>query len=361
MTTASMGRVSMLLECNFDMGKNTCMSFRRLASSVLALLVFSAMIAKTWAVASAQDLLGSHDSPIVSRFAGSVITGYLTSDYDKLTLPLGKVVDGTISHTETVEGRVTRIAYLVPKDKSALEVWRNFQDALANAGFQTRFSCNGNDGPQGCGDDGTLAGAVTKTLLDSNNVNGNGPAIASLYPTNGTAYLETARLTRPSGPVDVVLMVIHSDEAPVGVLLQICEGKAMATGEVTVNAKAMGQGLAQNGHIALYGIHFATDSATLTKDSDATLAQMVALLKSQPALKVYIVGHTDNTGTLTHNLTLSQQRADAVVKALTARGRPYGGQGAGILCSGGEQSERCGPGAEPPRRIGRTMRKSFEG
>ena len=46
---------------------------------------------------------------------------------------------------------------------------------------------------------------------------------------------------------------------------------------------------------------------------------MSDLLHQQPKLKVYIVGHTDNTGSLEHNLSLSQQRADSVVEALTAR------------------------------------------
>ena len=46
---------------------------------------------------------------------------------------------------------------------------------------------------------------------------------------------------------------------------------------------------------------------------------MAALLKDKPDLKVYIAGHTDNTGSLTHNQTLSQQRAEAVVKALASR------------------------------------------
>jgi outer membrane protein OmpA-like peptidoglycan-associated protein len=270
-----------------------------------------------------RDLAGSHDSPIVSRFAGSVIIGYHTSDYDQLVLPLGQYANGAISRTETAEGKITSIAYVVPAGKSLVEVWRNYQGALTRAGFQTRFFCHANDGQQGCGSAFDMSHQIgsealinsLSTLTENNNL-----MINTLWPTGGNAYIATARLSRPSDPVDVVLLISQNDQQPVGVLLQICESKPMSTGEVTVDAKAMSQGLQQEGHIALYGIHFANDSATLATDSADTLAQMVTLLKGQPALRVYIVGHTDNAGTLAHNLALSQQRAEAVVKALAARG-----------------------------------------
>jgi len=40
------------------------------------------------------------------------------------------------------------------------------------------------------------------------------------------------------------------------------------------------------------------------------------MLKQNNSLKVYVVGHTDMTGTLEHNLELSKRRAESVVKKL---------------------------------------------
>jgi outer membrane protein OmpA-like peptidoglycan-associated protein len=42
-------------------------------------------------------------------------------------------------------------------------------------------------------------------------------------------------------------------------------------------------------------------------------------MKKSPALKLLVVGHTDNVGSFQFNMDLSQRRAAAVVAALTAR------------------------------------------
>ncbi len=55
-------------------------------------------------------------------------------------------------------------------------------------------------------------------------------------------------------------------------------------------------------------------------ESEPSLVQMVKLLQSRSALKMHVVGHTDNVGTLELNLKLSTDRADAVVKAIVGRG-----------------------------------------
>ena len=279
--------------------------------------------------AIAADIPGAHDHPLVTRFAGSSIIGYQQMAYDKAVLPMGPVKPGTpdqFATADVVEGRVTRIAYEAPTGKSVIEVYRNFAQALAKAGFKTRFECDG----QSCGNGADFSDRVIQPLLEP--MHARNAMESALYAVSGDMRQLTARLDRPEGRVDVSLLVAQADESrPTGVLLQIVEAQAMATGQVNVDAKAMSQGLSQQGHIALYGIHFATDSASPTADSDRTLGQMAQLLKNEPTLKVFIVGHTDDTGDLNHNLALSQQRAESVVKALTTR---YGISGQRVAAKG---------------------------
>jgi OOP family OmpA-OmpF porin len=46
---------------------------------------------------------------------------------------------------------------------------------------------------------------------------------------------------------------------------------------------------------------------------------MAKLLKDNPALKLLVVGHTDNIGSLAFNMDLSQRRAIGVVNVLASR------------------------------------------
>jgi outer membrane protein OmpA-like peptidoglycan-associated protein len=78
--------------------------------------------------------------------------------------------------------------------------------------------------------------------------------------------------------------------------------------------------LDQAGHVALYGIYFATDSDVLDATSEATLQQIKQLLAGVPALKLEIQGHTDNQGAHDHNQQLSDARAAAVKKWLVDHG-----------------------------------------
>jgi outer membrane protein OmpA-like peptidoglycan-associated protein len=271
------------------------------------------------------DPTGSHDHPIISRFAGSVIMGYKVVDFDAMMLPLAPFQNRSFSKIESPKGRITRIAYAAPPNKSILEISTNFEQALQSAGFKRLYSCHTTPEDPACGDAFDISEALLPDRILhslSSDVPTQNSMIDTFFPSGGELFIESARLERTDGPVDVLLMISAGEGQPAGIYLQICEARAMAADQVTVDAKGMAQGLSQQGHIALYGIHFGTDSSAINADSNSTLSEMVSLMKSQPELKVYIVGHTDNSGSLEHNLTLSTQRAQAVVKALQDMGVP---------------------------------------
>jgi len=96
-------------------------------------------------------------------------------------------------------------------------------------------------------------------------------------------------------------------------------GKYRLTTRPAVMATDMATALDESGMIALYGVYFDTDKTFVKPESANTIAEVAALLKAQPGLRLEVAGHTDSTGTKSHNTTLSQGRADAVVQALVGQ------------------------------------------
>jgi outer membrane protein OmpA-like peptidoglycan-associated protein len=71
--------------------------------------------------------------------------------------------------------------------------------------------------------------------------------------------------------------------------------------------------------IRVYGIHFDVDSAVIQPRSESVIAQIAAILRENPRLRLRIEGHTDSDGGAAHNLVLSQHRAQSVVDDLIHR------------------------------------------
>jgi OmpA-OmpF porin, OOP family len=103
-----------------------------------------------------------------------------------------------------------------------------------------------------------------------------------------------------------------------GYVLTIVEKQVMAQ-EVIASAELFQTGLKTSGHVEVPGIFFDTGKSELKTESDAAVAEVAKLVKAEPTLKVYVVGHTDNVASLDLNTKLSQARADAVVQALVGK------------------------------------------
>lgn len=266
-----------------------------------------------------REVKGGKDHPLLSRFEGAKMVGYKVAQYEQSELPASPpyfkdnklLVDNLLKP----EGKYTRIAYVFAKDRSGLEVFRNYQAAIAKAGMKVIYTCE----KEACGDLRSFYNS--SYLLRDGFMNGsqfhNGFG-AGLYEPR---YLVATGTQADGSPVHVAVLIAPPlrDELG-GISLQIVEGKPMDTGKVSATLKAsdMARSIASDGKVALYGVYFDTDKAAIKAQSSGTLAEMSKLLQQDKNLKVHIVGHTDNQGATAHNMSLSQTRAEAVVKALVA-------------------------------------------
>jgi outer membrane protein OmpA-like peptidoglycan-associated protein len=255
--------------------------------------------------ASGADVKGGKDHPLVSRYEGGRIVKYAQVKFDEYTLLLGKAKARKPGEHLTVEGAVTQIRYEIHKERTTLEIFRNYRQALADAGFETLFACKNKE----CGgrDFGLVVIPYDGVMSDN---------------YNDQRFL-AAKLTRPEGTAYVSLYIVKAyniggaKKNNVYVQLDIVETAEMETGMVTVDAEAMGKGLDAEGHIAIYGIYFDSGSDKVKPASDEALGEIAKLMEARPDLELLVVGHTDNQGDLDYNMDLSKRRATAVVKALT--------------------------------------------
>jgi len=103
------------------------------------------------------------------------------------------------------------------------------------------------------------------------------------------------RVVVPGGAVDVAVAGVNSTP--------IIEG-----GTLTTRLAALDQ------------ITFETASSALTASGVLVIDEAAAILASDPGAYFEVHGHTDSDGDATRNQVLSQERAEAVVTALVARG-----------------------------------------
>ena len=75
--------------------------------------------------------------------------------------------------------------------------------------------------------------------------------------------------------------------------------------------------MAKDCHVALTGVLFDFNKATLKPESDAVLQAVLAFLQKDPTLALEVQGHTDNVGGDDYNQKLSEARAQSVLTWLT--------------------------------------------
>jgi len=229
--------------------------------------------------------------------------------------------------SKELEGEHTRVVYVAPKDRSPLEVLRNYQDEVEALGGKVLYECkkaqcggDANRGVSGGGGDMSLAmffaheeDILKYAKLDSVAYYALGARINDLHYFN-------AFLPKHNNYISVMTYSSNSDEYSLNnrtiVVLDAVSLKKREHKMVLIKADKMAKEIAQNGQISLYGIYFDTDKVAIKPSSKPTLKEIAKLLKSNPKLHILIVGHTDNQGEFNYNLKLSQKRAKAVADTL---------------------------------------------
>ena len=83
---------------------------------------------------------------------------------------------------------------------------------------------------------------------------------------------------------------------------------------------AVEKAIAETGKFVTNNILFETGKATLKPESMEEIQKVADYMKKNPSVRFEVQGHTDNQGSDALNDPLSQQRAEAVVKALEGLG-----------------------------------------
>jgi outer membrane protein OmpA-like peptidoglycan-associated protein len=280
----------------------------------LALLLCTPLPALAQADES-KDCDGCKDHPMLARYPGSFLFGADVKAFEEAALPIGPVTQNDAGEpvgpkSLNVAGKRTRLFYLAPRERSALEVFSNYKDALAKVGMSVVWTCSDLE----CGPDFLHAAPQLMHL----NLTGTSEADNGFTLAERPRYV-VATLARPEGDVHVMVMAADlPDSQRPAVYVMVVESKVMDRDMVMVNSNALDQSLARTGKAVVYGIYFDFDKANIKAQSAQQLAQIGALMQDHVDLKLMITGHTDNQGSAKYNQRLSQLRADAIVTALVA-------------------------------------------
>ncbi|MDZ7842881.1 MAG: DUF4892 domain-containing protein [Gammaproteobacteria bacterium] len=271
---------------------------------------FAVLLAMTCAVPAGAEQAADH--PLVGRFEASQIIDYTTTDFDEYVLLTRKYTGsaewgeaGKEQYGRTLEGKVTRITYESPNERTTLEVMRAYEEALAGEGFEVLYEC---DDAECGGRDFSQAVIPYNIVMSENHEDQRYLAARKQRPAEGDVYVSiyTVKAYSTGG----------ERKNRVYTQVDVVEIQPRETEVVVVKADEMARQMDESGSVALYGLYFDVDKATIKPASRPTLDEIGKLMADNPELQLLVVGHTDNQGGFEYNIDLSKRRAASVTDAL---------------------------------------------
>lgn len=178
-------------------------------------------------------------------------------------------------------------------------------------GRQAEFDSDGD----GVGDSSDLCpGSQPGAAVDSNGCQAEGAAAPAAQPKPVPAATQTAAAPQ-AAPEPVIPGVSQADADGDGVI--DAEDRCAGTDK---SFAVDGEGCALKQVVVIKGVTFQPGSSRLTLNAERLLNRVAQSIAGQPSMKIEIAGHTDNAGSATGNLQLSQNRAGAVKSYLVKKG-----------------------------------------
>ncbi len=267
---------------------------------------------------TAQDVDGCTDHPLISRYPDAQIIWCNAEDFAEYHIATGPVTGYQhIDEWIDLEGKVYRYNYELRNTTNTMnEVYQNYRNALQKAGFQ--MLAEGSD--------------PNRDRMKANDVGGKSwMPVASRknpLPTTSMSRLNTGssssggygfaagKLEKPEGNVFVTVSAYQYRSDIVVIQVDVIEEKPLDDGKITIDPDYLAREIATKGTVTLSGIFFDFDLAVVKPESADALAVIATYLKQNADSKFFVVGHTDYKGNLAYNLSLSKERAAAVVNKL---------------------------------------------
>ncbi len=257
--------------------------------------------------------LAAEEQDIAPRFGaleGASLAYSLSRSFDGYDLPIGPFTRDD-KPVQKLEGRVREWVYQIEGEASTLEVIRNYEQNLAELGYEFLFECTRNE----CGGFDFRFGVY---IVDPPAMRFDLADFRYLGATQREDNVSAAILaSRQGGKLFVQVVEVEAEAAPIS-MTPVENAPRPSAKPTDARLFALARRLTESGHAPLEGIAFEAGSAKLTVESSASLEQAAQLLQGRPDLKFLVVGHTDNQGDLSLNLELSRKRAESVAAALAA-------------------------------------------
>lgn len=246
------------------------------------------------------DVRGSADHSLLTRYPGSYIEKYQQVDYDEVSL-VTDVPNATTNQFSFLDitGDITHITYII-KNISTLKIYHNYVAALTKQGFEVVFSCQKTT----CG----KKNKIHTKLGDFISVD----RVYNFY--HHPRYL--LMKNNHDGQTTYAAVFIGDYQAKARIQLIVARTEPLQKGLIKSNSDQVTKQLEQKGKASIYGVFFDYDKANIKAESKDALQVIAEVLNKNNKLNIYVVGHTDDQGDPAYNLKLSQRRAAAVVKAL---------------------------------------------